>query len=218
MSDFETYSDLIDDMYSYTERKQTSDCPCINQYIDTSLGISACVDCGICTDLNIYVTEYKYGSTPANYQPYKRISHFLKILYSIRVQRPGVIPNTIIRFIKRKCKILEPNNIRNLLKLSKLQKYIPYVNQIYTKLSKTTLPHLMEHEINQMIYWFRQIDNRYDDHGKSRVNFFNYNFIIIKLLEKLERYDCIPYYKPLKNRNRYDYQHQLYLEITNNLF
>ena len=145
-----------------------------------SLGTSTCIECGICISLNIYVSDYRLN-VKKPYQPYKRILHFLKNVYSIREKKQIIIPNTIIRFIKRKCKILTPNNIRSLLKVSKLQKYIPRVNQIYTSISKTTLPHLMEHEINKMIHWFRQIDNNYNDHGKSTVNFFNYNFFIIKL-------------------------------------
>lgn len=217
MSDFTMYSDLIDDMYSPTEIKPTPECPCTERYNDMTLGLSTCIECGTCFSLNIYISDYKdYVKKP--YQPYKRMSHFLKNVYSIRVKKHVMIPNTIIRFIKRKCKTLTPNNIRNLLKVSRLQKYIPYVNQIYVSISKTTLPHLMEQEINKMIYWFRQIDNSYNDHGKSRVNFFNYNFLIIKLLEKLNRHDCIAFYKPLKNRNRYEYQDKLYNEITKDLF
>ena len=111
MSDFTMYSDLIDSMFSHTEQKETSDCLCLDRYEEPSLNMSICPDCGACIGLSIFTYDYYQNYVKKPYQPYKRMSHFLKNVYSIRIKKQVIIPKTIIRFIKRKCKIITPNNI-----------------------------------------------------------------------------------------------------------
>ena len=217
---FKAYANIIDDMKTVpVDDTDDSHCHHINRYIDISKAIDICVDCGDCESKTIYITEYKtYRWVKTTYQPYKRLSHFIKNLTSIRRKKNIILPNTIIHFIKRRLKIISPTNIRNLLKTSKLKRYIVGVNQIYETITKKDIPIISINQMNEIIRLFKLIDNIYNDIPKTRVQFFNYHFIIRKLLKHIGRFDCIPFYKALKNINRFNYQNTLYKKITTMLF
>ena len=138
------------------------------------------------------------------------LKKYVKNLNSIRKKANTTIPQTILHFVKRKCKVITSTNIRNILKSSKLTKYIPYINLIYETLTNKKVPHLNITDFNEVVRLFKQIDGKYNGIQKNRTQFFNYNFLIRKLLNRIGRDDCVEFYKPLKNQTRYEYQCRLY--------
>ncbi len=192
------------------------ECPCIDVFDDVAQAVRVCRSCGSFVGITVYVNDYK-GSRGVrrNYQPYKRLNHFIKSLNSIRKKHRMVIPQTILHFVRRKCKIISSNNIRNILKASRLTKYIPYVNLMYETLSGRPVPHLFIADFNEVVRLFKEIDGRYNNIQKNRIQFFNYSFLIRKLLQKIGRDDCAEFYKPLKNHARYEYQCKLYDRVVN---
>jgi hypothetical protein len=219
MADFRKYQDIIDDMRMTEETEDAiipADCPCTNTYDDVQQALRICPACGNCMIIVTYQNDYKdHRGVKRSYQPYKRLNHFVKNLNSIRKKRNVAIPQTILHFVKRKCKTITSNNIRNVLKASKLTKYIPHIHQIYETLTNKQVPYLYITEFLELIRLFKQIDGVYNGVQKNRIQFFNYNFLIRKLLDKIGRKDCVDFFKPLKNQTRYEYQTKLYHTVMN---
>ena len=139
--DFKQYQNIIDDM-KMTEAIIPQDCPCTDTFDIVEQAVRVCRTCGHCISILCYQNDYKNRGVRRSYQPYKRLNHFVKNLSSIRKKQYMVIPQTILHFVKRKCKTITPNNIRNVLKSSKLTKYIPYINIIYETVTKKQIPRL----------------------------------------------------------------------------
>lgn len=214
--EFRQYQNLIDDM-RMPEANIPTDCPCTDTFDDVQQSVRVCHACGHCVAIVCYQNDFRDRGHRRNYQPYKRLNHFLKTLSFIRKKPRMVIPSTILHFVKRKCKTITSNNIRNVLKASKLTKYIPYVILIYETLTNKQAPYLSINEFNSVVAMFRKIDRLYDSIQKNRIQFFNYSFLIKKLLERIGRKDCADFFKPLKNQARHDYQTKLYQQVIERL-
>lgn len=210
--DFKRYQDIIDDM-RMIEANIPQDCLCTDTFDDVHQAVRVCKACGHCVAIICYQNDFKDRGVRRNYQPYKRLNHFVKNLNSIRKKNYIAIPQTILHFVKRKCKTIAPNNIRNVLKSSRLTKYIPYINIIYETLSNKRVPYLSINEFNDIVRMFKLIDGVYNSVQKNRIQFFNYNFLIRKLLDRIGRKDCVDFFKPLKNQARHEYQTKLYHKV-----
>ena len=113
--DFRQYQDIIDDM-RITEANIQTDCGCMNTFDDVHQAIRVCLTCGQFIHIVVYQADFKDRSgVKRSYQPYKRLNHFVKNLNSIRKKAKIDVPQTILHFVRRKCKTITSTNIRNVL-------------------------------------------------------------------------------------------------------
>ena len=95
MAEFRQYKDLIDGM-KMTEANIPNDCPCTDTFDDVQQAVRVCHSCGHCIQIVCYQNDYKDRGVRRNYQPYKRLNHFIKNLNSLRKKPHMVIPQQTV--------------------------------------------------------------------------------------------------------------------------
>ena len=192
---------------------------CINcnmkMTIDYPKSTLVCTNCGLCEYYPVYVTSYNHTMQPSRIKCfYKRFDNFKVILNQFFYGGKRLVPDDVMEVIRNEIHD-ETNILYNftipitipilecMLKRNELMIYKDSIYLIFFELSGKSFPHITTKEYNLILNMFNVISSIYDKYKpKGMKRFFNYSFVLKKLLimlGKVEYAKCIP---PLKTRSK----------------
>ena len=108
--------------------------------------------------------------------------------------------------------------VRNALRETQNNKYYDYIFYIINKLKGISSPRLSE-EVKEIIkQMFNEIQEPFSRiREQNTTSFFSYSYVIRKLLELLNQYECIQYFPLLKSREKVYQQDMLWKQVCKDL-
>lgn len=198
-SDFE----LLDTLISVKDNNyNNSVCPSCCRPFE-----NICLECGAYYEVPIYEVYDLYNYNKSPHVTYKKLTHFKEVLSNFQGRECKPIPQHVLTIIKD-----EVNNdmnylnkfvLKGVLKKYKFTKYVENVNSILFMLTGKLPPYIPKIIELKLIQYFKQIVNVFEQHKpSSRINFFNYYYVLYKLLELMNCTDLLTHVPRLKSKHR----------------
>jgi len=182
-----------------------------------------CINCGIA--INILTNDedqisYSDNIEPVNVFNYKRNNHFQECLNQLQAKENTTIPSKIIEDLTKEFKkynitdpkLFTPVLVKSYLKKLKYNKYYEHIPTIINEFCGLRAPKLTPELEEQLKIMFDEIQAPFEKHSKiicpDRKNFLNYNYILYKMCELLNKDEFLNCFPLLKNREIL-YQHDL---------
>lgn len=223
------FNNIINDkplvnFYNFNKCQYCGNEMCVN----TNDGIIICDKCGNVERILIEseVPSYKDNGADKPIYPYKRLNHFMECINQFQAKENIVIPQEIYEqiitvFKKRRIKdfkTLTLSDVRNVLKMLKMNKYYEHVSFIYSKISGNAPPKLSYIEENKLKTLFKQVDKSFSKFcPKDRSNFFNYNYLLHKLFKIMNMEQYLEYFPLLKSKEKLMKQEEIWKMVCKDL-
>ena len=187
-----------------------------------------CKSCGHSKNILVITDKVSYSDPQSEitYYTYKRINHFNEWLAQFQAKERTDLPNEIFENIykelkKNKYTILENlkyNDIREILKKLKYNKYyehIPHILSIITGKNAPTLDRKSEEILRSL---FKEIQIPFMNNcPPNRKNFLSYSYVLHKFCELLEYDHLLEYFSLLKSREKLHAQDLIWEKICKDL-
>lgn len=189
--------------------------------VNNNDGIIVCDKCGNVERILIEseIPSYKDSGADKPIYPYKRLNHFMECINQFQAKEniniPDEVYDKIIKCFKRKrisdFKSLSLNDVRDVLKSLKMNKYYEHVSFIYSKISGNPPPRLTYTEENKLKTLFKKVDKSFIKYcPKDRSNFFNYNYLLHKLFRIMNMEQYLIYFPLLKSKEKLMKQEEIW--------
>ena len=196
-----------------------------NFIIDYHQSYEICENCGKVEDLlilpsninNIYTTE---DTEQINYFEYKRKNHFIECLNQLQAKENTRIPDKIINDLTLELKkynisnpkLITPILVKQYLKKLGHSKYYEHIPVIINEICGMNAPKFNIELEEQLKVMFDKIQDPFEKHSQiinsKRKNFLNYNYVLYKMCELLNKNSFLPFFPLLKSREKL-YEHDL---------
>ena len=187
-----------------------------------------CKNCGHSKNILVITDKVSYSDPQSEitYYTYKRINHFNEWLAQFQAKERTDLPNEIFTKIydelkKNKHIVLQNlkyNDIREILKKLKYNKYyehIPHILSIITGKNAPTLDRKSEEILRSL---FKEIQIPFMNNCPSnRKNFLSYSYVLHKFCELLEYDHLLEYFSLLKSREKLHAQDLIWEKICKDL-
>ena len=215
------YLMLTDTNYRIKHSKSTLDINCCNCNVsrihNESEGCYVCPNCG--------ETEYTLTSQYSSKHHYKKVNHYTRVTYLIELLNKlqsiesKHVPDHIIELIKTKLdkKIIEPEQILNIMKENKLSKYYSNIQQIYCAITGCLFISISKQTQQKIIQMFKQIKLIYDKLCPNRKKFLKYSYVLNKLFHILDMPHLANCFPLLKMSNKLKAHDHIFSEICKQL-
>lgn len=224
-----SYNNIINNTPLINNYKSNNceNCGC-EKKISSNDGLSICYECGEIDHLIIEsdIPNYRDNNTEKPIYPYKRLNHFMECLNQFQAKETinisEIIFNKILKEFK-KIKVTNVKNItltqvRNILKLLKLNKYYEHSSYILTKITKKPPPILKRSVEDDMKQMFKKIEISFNKFcPTNRSNFFNYHYILHKMFQLLKMSEYLEYFPLLKSKEKLSNQDDIWKKVCNDL-
>jgi ribosomal protein L37AE/L43A len=181
--------------------------------------------CNKCSKQVVFLIDnekpsYKEPPKEACFYAYKRINHFREILAQFQAKETTSIPEHVLENIKQQIKKerieisqftdKKAKEIMKKLGFNKYYEHIPFIKDKLGIKPPVMTPDLEERLCNL----FMEIQGPYAKFcPDDRVNFLNYYYTVYKLCELLGRYEFLPFFPMLKDREKRIEQDQIWKQI-----
>lgn len=170
-----------------------------------------CYDCGAYYEVPVYEVHDLYNYNIKQHVIYQKLTHFKEVLSNFQGRECKVIPPHVFSTIKNDIRgdIDHLNHLvlKSIMKKHKFTKYVENLNSILFTLTGKQPPYIPKLTEQKLIMFFKQIVNVFDIHKPStRINFFNYYYVLYKLLELMNHTDILIHVPRLKSKHRI-YEH-----------
>ncbi len=181
--------------------------------------------CNKCSKQVVFLIDnekpsYKEPPKEACFYAYKRINHFREILAQFQAKETTSIPDHVLESIKQQIKKerieisqftdKKAKEIMKKLGFNKYYEHIPFIKDKLGIKPPVMTPDLEERLCNL----FMEIQGPYAKFcPDDRVNFLNYYYTVYKLCELLGRYEFLPFFPMLKDREKRIEQDQIWKQI-----
>jgi len=187
-----------------------------------------CNQCGYTEKIMIISEKGSYNDPPreANYFAYKRINHFNEWLAQFQAKETTELPATIYEDIFNELKKnidhdinnINYNQIRNILKKLKYNKYYEHIPHLINVLSGIKAPTLDRSSEEMLRSLFKEIQIPFMKNcPPTRKNFLSYSYVLHKFCELLEYDHLLPYFTLLKSREKLQQQDKIWKDICKDL-
>lgn len=182
-----------------------------------------CLNCGK-TNVILYNDDDKVTYSDTNEQVsifnYKRNNHFQECLNQLQAKENTTIPPKIIEDLTKEFKkynitdpkLFTPSLVKSVLKKLKYNKYYEHIPTIINEFCGLKAPELTPELEQQLKIMFDEIQAPFEKHSNIicplRKNFLNYNYVLYKMCELLNKDEFLICFPLLKNREIL-YQHDL---------
>jgi hypothetical protein len=187
-----------------------------------------CKKCGHSKNILVITDKVSYSDPQSEitYYTYKRINHFNEWLAQFQAKERTDLPNEIFENIYEELKKnkhivlqnLKYNDIREILKKLKYNKYyehIPHILSIITGKNAPTLDRKSEEILRSL---FKEIQIPFMKNCPSnRKNFLSYSYVLHKFCELLEYDHLLEYFSLLKSREKLHAQDLIWEKICKDL-
>jgi hypothetical protein len=166
-----------------------------------------CSDCGTYYDAPTYEVYDLYNYNKKPQFTYKKLTHFKEVLSNFQGRECKPIPQHVLSIIKNEVnndmKYLNKYVLKGILKKHKFTKYVENVNSILFILTGKQPPCIPRTIELKLIQYFKLIVNVFDMHKpSSRINFFNYYYVLYKLFELMNIDYLLIHVPRLKSKHR----------------
>jgi hypothetical protein len=181
-----------------------------------SIDCFSCKLCGVLSNTQTYPVELSYQEKKekeptSNNIGYKRVNYLIECLTQMQAKETFFIPEHVIDKVLlelKKEKItdivkLNYKDIRRYLKKTGCSKFYEHSPLILTSITGIYPPQIPKQIEEKLIWMFKEIQQPYE-HFKpaNRTSFFNYPYIINKLLQLLGLEEYRMYFKMLEDRQK----------------
>ncbi len=187
-----------------------------------------CKVCGCSKNILVITDKVSYSDPQSEitYYTYKRINHFNEWLAQFQAKERTDLPNEIYENIYGELKKnkhivfqnLKYNDIREILKKLKYNKYyehIPHILSIITGKNAPTLDRKSEEILRSL---FKEIQIPFMNNcPPNRKNFLSYSYVLHKFCELLEYDHLLEYFSLLKSREKLHAQDLIWEKICKDL-
>jgi hypothetical protein len=182
-----------------------------------------CISCGL--SVNILTNDedqvsYSDNIEQVNVFNYKRNNHFQECLNQLQAKENTTIPPKIIEDLTKEFKkynitdpnLFTPSLVKSYLKKLKYNKYYEHIPTIINEFCGLRAPKLTSELEEQLKIMFDEIQIPFEKYSRlicpDRKNFLNYNYVLYKMCELLNKDNFLNCFPLLKNREIL-YQHDL---------
>tara|TARA_B100001094_G_scaffold183975_1_gene178240 strand:- start:236 stop:1201 length:966 start_codon:yes stop_codon:yes gene_type:complete len=187
-----------------------------------------CIKCGKSNNILVITDKVSYSDPQSEitYYTYKRINHFNEWLAQFQAKERTDLPNEIYGNILNELKKnkyiviqnLKYNDIREILKKLKYNKYyehIPHILSIITGKNAPTLDRKSEEILRSL---FKEIQIPFMKNcPPNRKNFLSYSYVLHKFCDLLEYDHLLEYFSLLKSREKLHAQDLIWEKICKDL-
>jgi len=206
-----------------TNNNHCTNCNSDSFIYETKTGSEICTICGLANyiinhvDYNVLYTE---TSEQLNIFNYKRNNHFQECLNQLQAKENTTIPTKIIDDLTREFKkynitdpkLFTPGLVKEYLKKLKYNKYYEHIPTIINDFCGINAPKMTQEFEQQLKIMFDEIQVPFEKYSKIvcplRKNFLNYNYILYKMCELLNKDEFLHCFPLLKSREKL-YEHDL---------
>lgn len=223
-------SNIDDNILNYKEDINNDICNNCNNKLCLSTLTSElyCNICGQCSDILVITDKVSYSDPQSEitYYTYKRINHFNEWLAQFQAKERTDLPKEIFDNISDELKKnkhialknLKYNDIREILKKLKYNKYyehIPHILSIVTGKNAPILDRKSEEILRSL---FKEIQIPFMNNcPPNRKNFLSYSYVLHKFCELLEYDHLLEYFSLLKSREKLHAQDLIWEKICRDL-
>jgi len=223
-------SNIDDNILNYKRDINNDICNnCNNKlYLSTLTSELYCNICGQCSDILVITDKVSYSDPQSEitYYTYKRINHFNEWLAQFQAKERTDLPKEIFDNISDELKKnkhialknLKYNDIREILKKLKYNKYyehIPHILSIVTGKNAPILDRKSEEILRSL---FKEIQIPFMNNcPPNRKNFLSYSYVLHKFCELLEYDHLLEYFSLLKSREKLHAQDLIWEKICKDL-
>ena len=176
-------------------------------------GFMSCLKCGHMEYVIIESDKPNYKDTPpeATYFAYKRTNHLNEILNQIQAKESTDIPDEVLDAVReeiRKERIkdlteLANKKIRYYLRKLNLNKYYEHIAHIINRLNGLPPPIITKDIEDKIRIMFSAVNSAWGEIPKKpKKNFLNYNYVLYKFVELLDRDEYKVLFPLLKSRDK----------------
>ena len=190
---------------------------------DVKNGNEVCINCGFSSILLVAedpTQTFNENIEHVNVFNYKRHNHFQECLNQLQAKENTTIPTRIIKDLTEEFKkynitdrsIITPVLVKSYLKKLKYNKYYEHIPTIINEICGIDAPKMDVQLEEQLKIMFDEIQIPFEKYSKlispDRKNFLNYNYILYKMCELLNRDEFLLSFPLLKSREKL-YEHDL---------
>lgn len=175
-----------------------------------------CINCGVVQDTIIF-EKWKYQIGVDYISKYTRYGHWKKILRSVQGLLVCSVPYDVIRKLKNE-RFETIQELKKIMIKKQMRKYYLSIYWIYRQCKNKNLIHFNKMLYNKLLYIFQTISTGFNElvFTDNRKNFFNYHYVLIKILRMLGEEYHIKYLFSMKDNKKIKYSERLFKEICNN--
>ena len=198
-------------------------CNSVEFIYDQKAADEICTCCGV--SINILTNDedqvsYSDNIEQVNIFNYKRNNHFQECLNQLQAKENTTIPQKIIEDLTKEFKkynitdpnLFTPSLVKSYLKKLKYNKYYEHIPTIINEFCGLRAPKLTSELEEQLKIMFDEIQVPFEKYSRlicpDRKNFLNYNYVLYKMCELLNKDEFLNCFPLLKNREIL-YQHDL---------
>jgi hypothetical protein len=195
--------ELLDVLLSEKTQNTTNlMCPMCNRPFE-----NICYECGAYFDVPVFEVNDLYNYNKKPHIIYQKLTHFKEVLNNFQGRECKMIPqhvyDTIVYEMRGNIDLLNHFVLKSILKKHKFTKYVENLNSILFTISGKLPPYIPKVIEMKLINYFKQIVNVFDLYKPAtRINFFNYYYVLYKLLELMDRKDLLYHVPKLKSKHR----------------
>ena len=195
--------------------------------LDSQKLILVCTKYGSCDCYPVNITSFNHSMKPLRRKCiYKRSDNFKAILNQFFNGGKQLVPDDVMKAIRNEIHDRDnilynyeiPLMIPVLECISKRNKMMKYKNSIYYiffKINGQPFPYVTAREYDMMLNAFNIVSSIYDKYKpKGRKSFFNYYFVLKKILITLEKIKYTKYIPALKTRSKQNELERVWNQIT----
>jgi hypothetical protein len=190
---------------------------------DVKNGNEVCINCGFSSILLVAEDPsqtFNENIEHVNVFNYKRHNHFQECLNQLQAKENTTIPTRIIKDLTEEFKkynitdraIITPVLVKSYLKKLRYNKYYEHIPTIINEICGIDAPKMDPQLEEQLKIMFDEIQIPFEKYSKlispDRKNFLNYNYILYKMCELLNRDEFLLSFPLLKSREKL-YEHDL---------
>jgi hypothetical protein len=209
---------------TYETNNICSNCNSDKFIYDQRLSEEICLTCGLSKTILINYQDNSVNYLDTNEQififNYKRNNHFQECLNQLQAKENTTIPPKIIEDLTKEFKkyniidpkLFTPSLVKSYLKKLKYNKYYEHIPTIINEFCGLKAPKMTPELEQQLKIMFDEIQTPFEKYSNiicpNRKNFLNYNYVLYKMCELLNKDEFLSCFPLLKNREIL-YQHDL---------
>ena len=172
-----------------------------------------CSKCGYTEKIMINNENIYYKDNPKeiSYFAYKRINHFNEWIAQFQAKETTVIPKKVYQSVLDELnkninidkKNITHKEVRQILKILKLNKYYEHIPNIINTITGKNAPIISSEYEELLRTMFKEIQEPFFKHcPDNRKNFLSYSYVLYKFCELLELDHLLQYFPLLKSREK----------------
>lgn len=213
---FNDNEDLIIEYNESNDEEKCKNCGLVDTIINCNINY-VCSSCGVVQD-KIMFEKWRYVFGIDYIGKYTRYGHWKKILNSVQGRLVCSVPDDVMKILKTK-NFNTIQELKSIMIKFKLRKYYLSIYWIFTQCKNRILIEFKKMTKLKLLRLFQSISSTFNEieFNDDRKNFFNYHYVLIKMLRIIGEEKHIKHLFCMKDYKKIRYSEELFKRICDKL-